>query len=522
MLKKNKKVILCVLLLIIIYFSFSVTITWDTAHYFSFVEIFEGLLPWNSWDIVRGPTFPLLIYISNFLFGKTVQGLLINSFIYYIIMLFFVHKICNEVFDESQKKKKVLTFATLLIIILNPIIFGYYHALLTEFIAMTLSVVSCYLSYLWLGIDFNKEKAKYVVFIIVFSILFIFSWFLKQPYISTTLFPMIAAAFISIVKKFNVSNIIQRLGAIMTCMFIFVISLSMWSMFLNYIGTDNSIGRDSGSMLGAQLFNAVDHCKLASTEYYEIDRITNSKYFNKEEKQLILDNPDLYKIVNVTDNKKNIIDQMLIASYDDKISTKSYVTFWIKTIFKHPVLVAESYVANYLAISNIYPIATIDGVSYQKIRKIDLTFNNEIYSIGYRIYQPVENVFYMTNEMQARVNNYRQNNSPSTVFLYIYQLLCTPANILFKLILVLLPFAWLFSTVMVIINRKNARSKVLEFTFILLTYSFLHVLMHAVTGAFIDRYSVPMLITSILGMIFLIYYIVTRNRKAKNDCIEHN
>ena len=33
----------------------------------------------------------------------------------------------------------------ILFIILNPIIFGYYHTVLTEFVAMTISLVTCYL-----------------------------------------------------------------------------------------------------------------------------------------------------------------------------------------------------------------------------------------------------------------------------------------------------------------------------------------------------------------------------------------
>ena len=78
--RKNFPLIL-LLCLIIFYFEYSVTILWDSAHYMGYVNILEGVLPFSSWDVVRGPTFPFLIHIGNILFGKTAQGLIMNTFI---------------------------------------------------------------------------------------------------------------------------------------------------------------------------------------------------------------------------------------------------------------------------------------------------------------------------------------------------------------------------------------------------------------------------------------------------------
>lgn len=85
-----------IFLLIIFYFQYSVTITWDSTHYMNYVSIFEGKLGWNTWDVVRGPVFPLIIHISNILFGKTSQGLIMMTFIFYLIMLYFNYKIINN------------------------------------------------------------------------------------------------------------------------------------------------------------------------------------------------------------------------------------------------------------------------------------------------------------------------------------------------------------------------------------------------------------------------------------------
>ena len=72
-------------------------------------------------------------------------------------MLFFSYKILNKTISNNKRKTKIILFS-LLLIIFNPIIYGYYHVLLTEFIAMTFAVVSCYLAYKMLEVDFSNKK----------------------------------------------------------------------------------------------------------------------------------------------------------------------------------------------------------------------------------------------------------------------------------------------------------------------------------------------------------------------------
>ena len=96
--RKKYFYIILFLLLTIFYFEYSVTVLWDSAHYMTYVNIFEGALPWNSWDVVRGPIFPLIIYIGNILFGKSAQGLIMNTYMYYLLMLIFSYKLLNYYF----------------------------------------------------------------------------------------------------------------------------------------------------------------------------------------------------------------------------------------------------------------------------------------------------------------------------------------------------------------------------------------------------------------------------------------
>ena len=197
-----------VFLILILHFSFSVSILWDTAHYMGYVEIFEGKIPFASWDIVRGPIFPLIIYLSNLLFGKTVQGLLITTALFYLLMLYTVDKILKLVLkDENRKTAKIVMLLTFLLIIFNPIIFGYYHAILTEFVAMTLALISCFISFKWMRTTYDSKY--FIIYSFFFIILTPLAWHLKQPYVSTILFPIILASIMAIIKRWQLKSILK-------------------------------------------------------------------------------------------------------------------------------------------------------------------------------------------------------------------------------------------------------------------------------------------------------------------------
>ena len=90
---------------------------------------------------------------------------------------------------------------SVLLTIFNPIIFGFYHSLLTEFVAITLSVISCYYAVIWYDVEPLKDKKKFVLISLWFVFLTVFSWFLKQPYISCGFFPLLVSYVISLFKK---------------------------------------------------------------------------------------------------------------------------------------------------------------------------------------------------------------------------------------------------------------------------------------------------------------------------------
>ncbi len=500
---KHKEMIFLVigLLLTIFYFSYATTITWDGAHYMSYVEIFEGKLPFTSWDVVRGPIFPLIIYLGNFFFGKTVLGLLINSYLYFLVMLVIVYKILDSNLPKSKKKVGIIV-ASLIAIIINPIIYGYYHTLLTEFVAMTLAVISCYLSYLWLKVDFTK-KGRAITFVIIFSLLNVVSWFLKQPYLSVTLFPLLMAFLIRIFRKEKIRQKIYPVLTVTISLFILFVAISSWNSILAGKKVDANTDRNPVNSIGNMMVMAIPYFKTESyyDSYEEIN--LDDHFFDEKEREEIkecIDNNRPFMIVSIYDMKNKLIAKDVLKTNNGSMSMASSLIYIMKKYLQHPILLTDSYVSNYLAIADIYRTTSEDGVGYTNTKKFDLAFSNEITTIGMKPFSYSSNIFYLTDEAYARVVNYEQYNSCSKILNVTMRLLGKVALALFKVLFVLLPFTFIYSIVMRIKTKKNKY----DILIILFGFGFLHILLHCATGSIIDRYAMPAYITTFIGMILLI------------------
>lgn len=515
---ENKKILklLFLLLFVIIYFSVSVFIFWDSAHYMSYVSIFEGQLGWENWDIVRGPIFPLIIYLSNFLFGKSAQGLLIMTFLFYIFMILCVYLILKKAFPNSSNNKndKIVKYGTLLFILLDPIILGYYHALLTEFVAITLALFMCLMVYIWINSDLKRERNKSIFLTILFVVFTLFAWFLKQPYVSVVIFPVIIATIISSLKNKKIYNVIYRISTLLFCLIFLFISMSLWNKFLESKNIDLNSDRNVVSNFGKQLIEALNNFEIVDSSNLSIDDINANKFLNSSEKKYMIKNikNNNYQLINVKSLNGNIIDQELVYAKNGRISTVNSFKFIIKNVFIHPLLTTESYTSNYLALANIYPKTTIDGVGYTVEKNISVDYCHEDCAIAGAYTSSRSSIYSMTDEMYARVSNYDTVNNPSRIFKLIYRILSKIYVIFYKFLILLLP---IFTIITLVLRIKKVKNNSIDMCLILFGYSLLHVLVHVVTGACIDRYASPAYITSFIGLVFLIYNILILKQEKK-------
>ena len=204
---------ICFILLVVIFFSIRLVITYDSAHYLNYVAIFENNAPTSSWDIVRGPIFPVIIFSFNILFGKTGTGFLVGMFLFYLLFVLFCYKICQKIFFH-YKHKTIIQNTILAILCLNPLIFGYFHTMLTEFIAITITTINIFIAFKWLNCDVHR-KSHLILYSLYFALNLIICYHLKQPYIIIAFIPLLVASIISIANHHTIKNIIYRISTIL-------------------------------------------------------------------------------------------------------------------------------------------------------------------------------------------------------------------------------------------------------------------------------------------------------------------
>ena len=80
--------ILCAAL-IIIGIIYEITLTYDSAHYLWLADLFKSG-DWASWDVIRNPGFPFQIYLSQLIFGNSIDGLrwsmVLSNVLFYLII----------------------------------------------------------------------------------------------------------------------------------------------------------------------------------------------------------------------------------------------------------------------------------------------------------------------------------------------------------------------------------------------------------------------------------------------------
>lgn len=448
---------ICLIGLVIIFFSIRLVITYDSTHYLGYVDIFEGNLPASSWDIVRGPIFPAIIFLFDTIFGKTGTGILVGTFIFYLIFSAVCYKLCKEL-CQGLKHKTLIQNILLAVLILNPLILGYFHTLLTEFIAITFTVLNILLAYKWLSCNLHSKK-QIVLYALYFFFSVIFCYQLKQPYIIIAFIPFLIAAIISIVQKHTRFNIIYRLSTILLSIVFLFVSIFSWNKILVNMGVDMNTGRDSSSALSRQLLQA-----------YQITY--------DQDKDGIVDS------LSVTDT--------IGVLFNDFIS--------------NPLHITTVYLSNYCGLISVCIIETNDLVNY--ISTFNLaginTFENSI--IGYRPYSDSSNLFdSMPEHLHDRATQYGES-SHRGIIAFAMNIFRIPTNLLFKLSLIFCLPTLIFLIVVKIKTKNRNRTQLFYLNLILLGTSFAHIAISAGIGLIIDRYAIEAFIPSILGIFGTIVY----------------
>lgn len=516
---KNKKIYIPIIIIAIaiIFFSYAPVITFDTSHYLWLVNMLSPNAAFADWDIARGLVFPLMIYASTIIFGAGSDGILVTMFIMYITMISFVYLTLKKAIKdfkvfENVRNRIILGVLVSILIIFNPIVFGYYHVLLTEFVGMTLAVVMTYLSWDWIDFDFKDNKKKYIIYTLVFSILTAFAWSLKQPYVSCVMFPILVASLIAIIRKFNVKQVIQRIVTIIVCIIMLIISIVIWNKILEFGHVSMQEDRTSESFLSNGIIDGI-----TQLEETGINNIKEIEISEKDQKEIenIANGTSKYKNYKLFKNKNENSKGMVLFSKEENPSTGESIKFWFKTLGTTPSTIIRSYINNYLCTINIFKI-TFTGPAPEVTTELNLFGAAENEAISYKIYRDLDsNVFPKLEGYEPFVEPYKSKQEPIKIVNVTMKALGRFSTMCAKVGFLILPIVLIWVIVVTIKNRKETnKHKLYDLLIVLLGFSYLHVLMHIVLGACIDRYTVPAIVPMYTSYI-IIGYMIFENRKNK-------
>lgn len=263
-----------ILLIILISLAYPVTITFDSAHYLWLANLIK-LGEWESWDNIRYLGFPLQIYISILIFGYHQIALLLPMIIAHIILFIFSCKLVFAVFDTPKNLSRFLIMLSIfLLVTVDPTIFGYFHTLLTEYLAATIAIVSSYLAISLYKAPFLSKRFYIISSIAV--ILVPITWHIKQPYVGAAVLPFVISCLLIVFRKFSKSTITFSLIAnIVVALLVFTTTIA-WNSFLEVRGNPLRDDRQITNFVGRYVAREVNTAKKSSIPSFVNTQI--SKY----------------------------------------------------------------------------------------------------------------------------------------------------------------------------------------------------------------------------------------------------
>ena len=468
----------------------------DSTEYYAISRVIVGDLPITRWWELRGPTFPLVVALITQIFGDSPVGFLVGSFIVYLFFIGAVWLVLREVLKliTNQINKVFVVILVIGLIIFNPILIGYSHAMLTELLAIPLAMLSFYLALKWAYFQPQRKTwIQAVLYVLAFLILSLSAWLLKQPYLTLAILPLLGASVISLVRVKGWQNLVYRLVGVVV---VFGFTFSLSSVWNNYLCSQKQCLKEyeSGHYLNKGL----------------VDSATSFRAIAVPEAV-----GKTHKVYGVHNYKGEMIDRIVISKQE--IASESSTQEALKTLAifakKHPVVFMRSYLFNYWAtIDFMNTIIVSQGGVYHFVPLFDniLQTGGENYSLSYSAYEDRSIVWWDIDQRPPGldfIKHYGVQRHNNKLVKLIYKLVGGPFQFLFVMVFLFLPVLFLVSLYRFFktIKQKTTKSVLLNDVVLLLSgVSFLHVLSNVLTGAIIDRYISPVLSLTLLATIIFV------------------
>lgn len=216
-LKDNIYLIISIILFGIIFLLDNIVFNWDSSEYMGLASIIGTSKMFEAWISHRGILFPLILKLCQPFGLQSKFGFLFVMYIFYLIMIYVIVKVYKYLkrieFINTKSLKLIFIIGVVCFIVINPIIFAYFHIILAEFVGIPMAVLACYLSFRWIYTSHKK------LLVACLTLLTVFLYHIKQVYVVIPIISVILASLISVIKEFKIKNILYRVTtlAIMLC-----------------------------------------------------------------------------------------------------------------------------------------------------------------------------------------------------------------------------------------------------------------------------------------------------------------
>ncbi|MDR2591007.1 MAG: hypothetical protein LBC71_08505 [Oscillospiraceae bacterium] len=471
---------------------YNIVITWDSAHYLSYLPIINGEVPMDYWDVVRGPTFPLYLWFTTSIFGYNAYAVLIVQYVVYAATLVLYYLIANKVLMLDTNNKKLTTGILIYAFVgLCPLFFGYYHVMLTEHLATFLVAALVYFSIVYYSNSkLSRINWKYRVSLVTIISLFPILYFLKQNYLMFNVGAVLAILFMSIVQKQGLKRITRPVRLLIYSIIVTVISITVWNQILPDASDDNyyMVGRRSERLFIGIFTPQTDFIKYSAANDSDM-RVS----FYTLDGELI----DEYIVEGVT--------------CTSELSLNDALSVFFRNITRQPLSVIRGVTDSYLTSINFYGGDTY--LTWSISREPSMIRANENGAIGYAVFSTPSFIHSFFPEMIELAEPFDQVKSAGPIITGYFKVTQKPANFMFTLGFLLLPFVWVTSIVMLILLKDSVSFII---SFISSTTSLGYQLLNSVSQSFIDRYNFPVFIIAwiaVLALGFGIYKVIYKRRK---------
>lgn len=233
------------LALVVAFFSAPLIVTFDSAHFLGYLPVLTGEAPLETWDVGRGPGFPIWLWVTRSALGNGPGAALMTNLLCLLVLLGAL----RSTLAAAVPDWKPLWVAGAVLVAFDPTSFGYFHVLLTECLAATFFAVGLALAAarmrLWL-----EGKTLGLAVELGAAALAVFAYHVKQPYAAAFLFPVCFSA---------AWALRHRLGARRALLPLAITSIAVlgsavaWQRFLPAAGAAGDSTRATSSLLANNL-----------------------------------------------------------------------------------------------------------------------------------------------------------------------------------------------------------------------------------------------------------------------------